>query len=441
MIALSRRKRSVPKNISSVAILSCSAIGDTIIASGIARDIKARNPDCFITVFVAPSASGISTVVEGFDREVILPITQPFEALQILRKNPTDILLDVTPWPRITAIISALSNARFTIGFKTARQIRHFAYDAAIRHSGAIHELQNLRNLLAPLGIDGQFLPKARPKLCALARDRETKRSEVIFHPWASGYRSAMREWPLDRWAELARHLIDSDATICITGGPSDRDRARALDAMIDRPGRVVVLAGSAGLYETGLRIAEAALVICVNTGTMHLAAALGQNAVALHGPTNPGRWGPLSDSAIVVGPGKSQGGAYLNLGFEYPARAAECMQSITAGDVLKCARHLLELPLGAGKELALGAIAGPVSIASYEVPWLMEAAQSVNAAAGPVPRPARSSRRGVIRVGRARALVRRGQDLLGTLLSSNLRNDGAAGTVAAPGERPISDR
>jgi heptosyltransferase III len=178
-----------------------------------------------------------------------------------------------------------------------------------------------------------------------------------------------MREWPSERWVELAHHLIDTGATIWITGGPSDQHKAQALEAMINRPGRTVVLAGSAGLYETGLRIADAALVVCVNTGIMHLAAALEQKMVALHGPTNPARWGPLSDSAIVVGPGKSQGGAYLNFGFEYPAYALECMRFITTGDVLRCVRHLMEPFPDSRQELALSAVAGPAMAARLEVP------------------------------------------------------------------------
>jgi heptosyltransferase III len=46
---------------------------------------------------------------------------------------------------------------------------------------------------------------------------------------------------------------------------------------------------------------------------------------VALHGPTNPARWGPLSDNAEVLLP-DSPDVAYLNLGFEYPEDAKPCM-------------------------------------------------------------------------------------------------------------------
>jgi heptosyltransferase-3 len=369
LIALFRRTRAVPESISSVAILSGSAIGDTIVASGIARDLKSRAPDCFVTVFVAPSASGISTLVEGFDREVIVPVTRPLKALKILREYPSDVLLDVVPWPRITAIIAALSNASFTVGFKTARQVRHFAYDVAVRHRGSVHEIENLRNLLAPLSIRGKLLPRAKGGLRTVASSRDPKRCDIVFHPWASGFRYTMREWPLERWVELAHQLIDAGATIWITGGPSDQPKAQNLEVMINRPGRTFVLAGSAGLYETGLRIADAALVVCVNTGIMHLAAALGQKMVALHGPTNPARWGPLSDSAIVVGPGKRQGGAYLNFGFEYPAHAVECMQFITTRDVLWCVRHVLELSSDSRQEMAPRAIAGLAMAARFEVP------------------------------------------------------------------------
>jgi ADP-heptose:LPS heptosyltransferase len=143
-------------------------------------------------------------------------------------------------------------------------------------------------------------------------------------------------------WAELAQELIGDGADVLITGGRSDRNRAEALSGMIGCPGHVRVLAGDADLLHTMSYLAAAAVVVSVNTSVMHLAAALDQRLVALHGPTNPRRWGPLSTKAVIIGPGPNEGGAYLNLGFEYPPNPPDCMSTIPVREVLDRARQLM---------------------------------------------------------------------------------------------------
>jgi len=49
----------------------------------------------------------------------------------------------------------------------------------------------------------------------------------------------------------------------------------------------------------------------------MHLAAIAGVPTIALNGPTNPLRWGPLGPKTRALLPEKGRS-AYLNLGFEY---------------------------------------------------------------------------------------------------------------------------
>jgi heptosyltransferase-3 len=77
----------------------------------------------------------------------------------------------------------------------------------------------------------------------------------------------------------------------------------------------------------------------------MHLAALLEKPLVALHGPTNPHRWGPVypshssEGSTLVLGPGLEEGGAYLNLGFEYPENPTYLMDQISVEAVIVALR------------------------------------------------------------------------------------------------------
>ena len=148
-------------------------------------------------------------------------------------------------------------------------------------------------------------------------------------------------------WQCPAQKLANAGYGLVISGGPSDERRAKDLCDLIGRTlsGELLSLAGKASLLDTAAYLKSAAAVVSVNTGTMHLAALLGAPLVALHGPTNPDRWGPNypgsahQHKTIILGPGTQEGGAYLNLGFEYPDNPIYLMDRISVEAVVNALR------------------------------------------------------------------------------------------------------
>jgi ADP-heptose:LPS heptosyltransferase len=117
----------------------------------------------------------------------------------------------------------------------------------------------------------------------------------------ASGGRE-IKQWDLARFADVATLVARSHgATIILTGSGSDR-------AIVDRvkrglPGGLSVIdaSGSLDLVTLAALLEKLDLLITPDTGPMHLAAAVGTPTVALFGPSDPARWGPLSSVARVV--------------------------------------------------------------------------------------------------------------------------------------------
>ncbi|QIS13079.1 glycosyltransferase family 9 protein [Nocardia arthritidis] len=97
------------------------------------------------------------------------------------------------------------------------------------------------------------------------------------------------RRWPADRFAAVIRHLLVLGREVVVTGDEFERDLALHIAA---RAGLSVsrVLAGEQNLTELAATVAEAALVVCGDTGVAHLATAFGTRTVQLFGPTPP-RW------------------------------------------------------------------------------------------------------------------------------------------------------
>lgn len=345
--SLFRHKRPQPAQFQRIGLCVFAAIGDALLASSLLADLKKAYPESKITIFATPANAVTFELIEGYDQLVLVPITKPWQAISVMRQHPVDLLIDTSQWSRIGAVVAAFSGARWTIGFETEGQNRHFAYDASVKHSPKVHELSNFGALLNPLGHQSNLSPPIAVSRLLETNCLKIRQPYVVLHPWASGNRFELREWPIDRWVDLAKRLISAGYGVVITGGPSDGDRARLLCEQIghSQEQALINLAGKASFLETATYLQSAAGVISVNTGTMHLAALLGAPLVALHGPTNPLRWGPVypgsphADRTVILGPGLGKGGAYLNLGFEYPVHPTYLMDQISVDDVVAALR------------------------------------------------------------------------------------------------------
>ncbi|MEL7474222.1 MAG: glycosyltransferase family 9 protein, partial [Planctomycetota bacterium] len=100
------------------------------------------------------------------------------------------------------------------------------------------------------------------------------------------------KRWPTERFAELARRLIDHhDLRVLVSGAPDEQDVCQRVADQTDRPDRVASLPGS-GLTLRGLKplLAAAKLLVTNDTGPRHIAVALGTPVVTLFGPTDH-RW------------------------------------------------------------------------------------------------------------------------------------------------------
>ena len=102
----------------------------------------------------------------------------------------------------------------------------------------------------------------------------------------------ASKEWPLERYAELAPMLSEVGVRLVVNGPPS---AAAQLEAC--RPAHIH-LSGLPGLIHA---TRGASAVVGLDSGPLHLAACFPKGGVALFGPTDPERNGPWAGSIGVV--------------------------------------------------------------------------------------------------------------------------------------------
>jgi heptosyltransferase-1 len=116
----------------------------------------------------------------------------------------------------------------------------------------------------------------------------------VLLNPGAGW---GAKQWPAERYGQVARRLAEDGVKSLINFGPGEKPLMQAVELASEGTARGV----ACSLTELIALTRRARLFIGGDTGPMHLAAALGIPVVAIFGPTNPARNGPFGTRSIVL--------------------------------------------------------------------------------------------------------------------------------------------
>lgn len=143
--------------------------------------------------------------------------------------------------------------------------------------------------------------------------------------------------WPEERFAEVGQGLLREFGLFpVIFGGAEDRERGERL---IAHWGRGANAAGSLNVREAAAVLSYCQLYVGNDTGTMHMAAAVGTPCVVtLSAQDWPGRWYPYGEGHIVLRRAVASEGCMLSV----CNRESQCLTSITVEDVLEACRLVL---------------------------------------------------------------------------------------------------
>ena len=156
----------------------------------------------------------------------------------------------------------------------------------------------------------------------------------VLLNPGAGW---GAKQWPAERYGEVARALAQHGIASLINFGPGEDALAKAAESAAAGAARPV----SCSLSELIALTRRARLFIGGDTGPLHLAAAMQVPVVAIFGPTNPVRNGPYGTRSIVLRRPSSK---------TSHARRVEPdagLLEITSTEVLRAARDLLGISHG----------------------------------------------------------------------------------------------
>jgi heptosyltransferase-2 len=306
--------------------------------------IRAAYPDAFLALAAIPSVAAIFD--EGIDArpEQVVTIDRSREAV-LLREGHFGAVILLTNSFR-TAWTARQSGIPERWGYATSG--RRLLLTRALTRPRRVHQAEYYLALVRALGIDA---PGAEPRIHVTDASRGRARRLLAglgvepgglivgFAPGAA-YGHAKR-WPPARVAEVVTRLVrERGATCVLVGAGGDREAGRAIESTLPPDVTVVNLIGRTDLRQLAGVLAACRAFVSNDSGSMHLAAAVGVPVTAIFGPTDERATAPIGDHDVI-----------LHQVFCRPCMLRECpidhrcMRRISAADVYDAVTRRLDRP------------------------------------------------------------------------------------------------
>lgn len=276
-----------------ILVIRLSSIGDILLTTPLLRILRRRFPEARIDYVIKSRFAELLRHNPHINELLVLDTETGQEGLQALRRrislNHYDLVIDIHKNFRSHYLRFALPGVRVVTHSK--QQLRRFLL---------VHFRLNLYRRIVPvyqryiralaawgLGDDGLGLelhvdPQAERQMALRLAERPGARLLVGLAPGA-GF--ATKRWPAEYYQEIARRLKrEYNADILLLGNKADREVTGAIAA--ESGTGVYDWAGTLTLQQSAAALAHCHLLICNDTGLMHMACALKVPVLALFGPT-----------------------------------------------------------------------------------------------------------------------------------------------------------
>ena len=299
-------------DIHKILVVRNDGIGDLLNSTPAIALLGQTYPDAEITVLARPLNAPVLVGNPSVHRVLIFDrdgehrrLPERLKFYSDLRRERYDlaVAMRTASWSHF---VTVLSGARHRLGryHKPFKQTLTIAWRGTYR-KGHVHEVD--RNLdLVRLVCEGDGTRRltlnlleteiADAKRLLLDWDVTSDDFLVGIHPGGSTFD---KRWPEANYAQIADRLVrEREAKILILRGPEEAELERNIqqamqsDSIAYAPRSIRELAGL---------LKQCHLVVCNDSGPMHIAAALDVPTVALFGPTDHVVWEPLSESSVVV--------------------------------------------------------------------------------------------------------------------------------------------
>src|SRR5581483_1988589 len=289
-----------------ILFIKTSSLGDVIHHMPAAVDARKARPDLRLSwlveeafaplVRLQPAVSDVIPVAwRRWRKSLYLPSTwtEIGAGLRFLRKRKYDDIIDTQGLLRSALIARTARGHRHGYNFSSIREpVASLFYDRRYRVSRDLHAVDRNRILT---GLALSYAPQGAPEF-GLDRERfsvKGARYGVLLHATAR----PEKLWPEAHWIALGQALGRNVELRLLWGTDAEKARSERIAGSV--PGAHVV--ERAPLDRVATLVAGAQFVVGVDTGLLHLAAALGVPLVAIFAGSKPGLTGPVGNGPIAI--------------------------------------------------------------------------------------------------------------------------------------------
>jgi lipopolysaccharide heptosyltransferase II len=299
-------------SIRKILVLRYRSIGDILLANPALKGLRDKFHNAKIHVLIDDVFEDILAGNKNVDRLILNPRKPAgarwigdIEMVKKLRAEKYDIAVDLHSGPR-SAMFALLSGAGLRAGH--AFRLRNkLSYNVPVAHATADEHTWKVQfRVVAALGAKWparpEFFLHVGDEAALSLKDKLARagftfdRPFVVLHP---GARVMVKRWPAERMGELARWLVDEKkVAVFLAGSPADGPEIRKIR---NASGYALPFFTELRLGELVALINQSALVVCNDSGPMHIAGVLNIPTVALFGPSDPQVWAPVGDRNITL--------------------------------------------------------------------------------------------------------------------------------------------
>lgn len=280
-----------PASVRNILLIRNGLLGDAVFITPVLRRLHGYFPHANIDIVTSHAAVDLfrhSYIRTAYGLDPKFSLWHHFRFFLSLRRQRYDLVF-VQEMNTHYTLMAALTGGKHLVGFKTSVS---FILDTVYQRREDLHaveaELATVKDWTStPGGVDSVELfvsPDERKSTEEMLGEYGVAAHDPILciHVGTSGQNSE-RQWLLQRYAELADRLISGlNLKIVFTGIAKDREnvdtiRAKMRSASID-------CVGKTPLRHLMALLQRASAIIGPDTGTLHIAAALGTPAVMLMG-------------------------------------------------------------------------------------------------------------------------------------------------------------
>ncbi|MCF7870096.1 MAG: lipopolysaccharide heptosyltransferase II [Candidatus Omnitrophica bacterium] len=356
------------KSFKKILIINPFGVGDLLFSTPLIKNLKHYYPKSQITVLTAKRSAPVLKnnlnvdLVIGFNRgdfkelkkeSRIKAYKKAFAVLGKIVFSKFDLFIDLSLEHRYSLFV-ALLGVKPRIGYNYKKRGRFLTEKVDIGGFVGKHVVEYHLSLLRFLGFKPNFSDlelfvsddeKKWAKDFLKKQGLEESQNLIILAPGGGkswGDRSYYLQWPKNKFIELAKELMTDDKIkIMLVGDSSDKFVCDNICNKLDN--KAINICGQTNLRQFFAVLAESNLVVCNDTGILHMASALDRKIVCLCGPVDEDVYGPYpsSEQKQVVSKDFPCRPCYNRFGVPECKHNHQCLEQIEVEEVLEKIKNL----------------------------------------------------------------------------------------------------